>query len=129
MTASLTRLQPPLTHHVSRQKAVHSSQQAGSWRVTDVPEPRPASWSRIWGGAKAKEQSSGGSDDGNVPRLMLTQPCWLQVVKNAKQMQARKANKAGGYADDDTKPAEEPKRWSDYTVSPLLLHPQPFACF
>ncbi len=43
----------------------------------------------------------------------------LQVVKNAKQTQARKANKAGGYADDDTKPAEEPKRWSDYTVSHL----------
>ena len=41
----------------------------------------------------------------------------LQVVKNAKTTQARKANKSGGYADDDTKPAEEPKRWSDYTVS------------
>ena len=41
----------------------------------------------------------------------------MQVVKNAKQTQARKANKAGGYADDDAKPAEEPKRWSDYTVS------------
>ena len=39
----------------------------------------------------------------------------LQVVKNAKQTQARKTK--GGYADDDTKPAEEPKRWSDYTVS------------
>ena len=41
----------------------------------------------------------------------------MQVVKNAKQTQARKANKAGGYADDNAKPAEEPKRWSDYTVS------------
>ena len=49
----------------------------------------------------------------------LTRPACgcLQVVKNAKQTQARKANKAGGYADDDAKPAEEPKRWSDYTVS------------
>ena len=49
----------------------------------------------------------------------------VQVVKNAKQTQARKANKAGGYADDDTKPAEEPKRWSDYTVSHLQLYPNP----
>lgn len=43
----------------------------------------------------------------------------LQVVKNAKQTQARKANKSGGYADDDNKPVEEPKRWSDYTVGHL----------
>ena len=49
----------------------------------------------------------------------------LQVVKNAKQTQARKASKAGGYADDDSKPAEEPKRWSDYTVSRLHSKPQP----
>lgn len=45
----------------------------------------------------------------------LSSPTVLQVVKNAKQTQARKTK--GGYADDDTKPAEEPKRWSDYTVS------------
>ena len=35
-----------------------------------------------------------------------------QVVKTAKQTQARKAKAAGGtgYADDDSKPAEQPKR-------------------
>jgi hypothetical protein len=35
-----------------------------------------------------------------------------QVVKNAKQTQARKSKAAGGvgYADDDSKPAEQPKR-------------------
>ncbi|CAL8461952.1 g1483 [Coccomyxa elongata] len=40
-----------------------------------------------------------------------------KVVKSAKQAQARKA-KAGpsGYEDEDNKAAEQPKRWSDYTV-------------
>ncbi len=41
----------------------------------------------------------------------------IQVVKSAKQTQARKAKAApAGYADEDTKAAEQPKRWSDYTV-------------
>jgi hypothetical protein len=48
--------------------------------------------------------------------LPVSSSAALQVVKNAKQTQARKTK--AGYADDDTKPAEEPKRWSDYTVSP-----------
>ncbi|EIE25084.1 P-loop containing nucleoside triphosphate hydrolase protein [Coccomyxa subellipsoidea C-169] len=40
-----------------------------------------------------------------------------KVVKSAKQTQARKAKAApAGYADEDTKAAEQPKRWSDYTV-------------
>jgi ATP-binding cassette subfamily F protein 1 len=38
------------------------------------------------------------------------------VVTKAKQTQARKAKAAGGYADEDAKPAERPQRWSDYTV-------------
>ena len=42
-----------------------------------------------------------------------------QVVKNAKQVQARKARSAGAagaaYA-DEAPAAEQPRRWSDYTV-------------
>ena len=39
------------------------------------------------------------------------------MVKSAKQTQARKAKAApAGYADEDSKAAEQPKRWSDYTV-------------
>ena len=35
----------------------------------------------------------------------------VQVVKSAKQTQARKAKASGaGYADEDTKPAEQPKK-------------------
>ena len=37
----------------------------------------------------------------------------LQVVKSAKQTQARKAKASGaGYADEDTKPAEQPKKYA-----------------
>jgi len=40
----------------------------------------------------------------------------LQVNKNTKQAQQRKARATPSYADDSNATADAPKRWSDYTV-------------
>lgn len=40
----------------------------------------------------------------------------LQVNKNTKQVQQRKARAAPSYADDTNATSDAPKRWSDYTV-------------
>ena len=49
--------------------------------------------------------------------LLLFMACLrLQVDKNTKQAQQRKAKAAPSYADDSNAATEAPKRWSDYTV-------------
>ena len=40
----------------------------------------------------------------------------IQVNKNTKQVQQRKARAAPSYADDTNAASDAPKRWSDYTV-------------
>lgn len=40
----------------------------------------------------------------------------IQVNKNTKQVQQRKAKAAPSYADDTNAASDAPKRWSDYTV-------------
>ena len=40
----------------------------------------------------------------------------VQVNKNTKQVQDRKAKAAARYADDTNASSDAPKRWSDYTV-------------
>lgn len=40
----------------------------------------------------------------------------IQVNKNTKQVQDRKAKAAPRYADDTNASSDAPKRWSDYTV-------------
>ena len=48
---------------------------------------------------------------------MLSMGCLrLQVNKNTKEAQQRKAKAAPSYADDSNAATEAPKRWSDYTV-------------
>lgn len=40
----------------------------------------------------------------------------MQVNKNTKQVQQRKAKTGPSYADDTNATSDAPKRWSDYTV-------------